>query len=93
FELETYKIMWEMSSPGSPSEKCFKRCTNMTYYASKFTDSHSSEHYPDFRFLSEDELVPLSVQGVAFSALTIDPPSYLNHLLSRFCRAGWIHGS
>ncbi|ESK96341.1 d-amino-acid oxidase [Moniliophthora roreri MCA 2997] len=90
FELETHKIMWEMSVPGSPSEKCFKRCTDRTYYASKLTDSHPCEHYPDFRFLSEDELVPGSVQGVSFSALTIDPPSYLDYLLSRFCSAGGI---
>ncbi|ESK96340.1 d-amino-acid oxidase [Moniliophthora roreri MCA 2997] len=90
FELETYKVMWEMSSPGSPSEKCFKRCTDRTYYASKLADPHPCDYYPDFKFLPEDKLIPGAVQGVSFSTLTIDPPTYLNYLLSRFCGAGGI---
>ncbi|EEB99213.1 hypothetical protein MPER_01150 [Moniliophthora perniciosa FA553] len=45
FELETYKVMREMSCPGSPFEKCFKRCIDRTYYPSKLGDPHPWYYY------------------------------------------------
>ncbi|KAK7036572.1 cytochrome p450 [Paramarasmius palmivorus] len=87
-ELETFEIMWELSSPGSPTEKCFKRCTDKTYYGEPRPKPHPFEFYPDFRYLDKEELISGSVEGVSFTTVTIDVPVYLNYLLARFCGNG-----
>ena len=43
---------------------------------------------PQYQRLPESELIPGAKAGVTFTTLTIDPPVYLNYLLSRFLAKG-----
>ncbi|KAG7446865.1 D-aspartate oxidase [Guyanagaster necrorhizus] len=87
-DSETFKIMWDLSAPGSEAERCFKRLTKKSYYGESKAKPYLLESMPDFRYMDAGELVEGSVEGVSFSTFTIDVPIYLNYLLSRFLAHG-----
>ncbi|PBK94623.1 nucleotide-binding domain-containing protein [Armillaria gallica] len=85
---ETFKIMWDLSAPGSEAESCFKRLTKKSYYDESRPKPHLLESMPDFRYTDPGELPEGFVEGVSFSTFSIDVPIYLNYLLSRFLAHG-----
>jgi len=80
--------MWDMSKPGGEAEKCFLRLPQVEYYQEERANIHALQHMPDFRVLTENELVHDAKCGVSFTTITIDSPIYLNYLLSRFLARG-----
>ncbi|EJD46855.1 D-amino-acid oxidase [Auricularia subglabra TFB-10046 SS5] len=88
FDRETFKVMWEMSAPGSEAEGCFMRLPQTEYFAEVRVRPHPLEVMPDFRYLGGDQLVQGSQDGVAFTTVTIDIPKYLPYLLARFLGRG-----
>lgn len=84
FDNETFKIMWDLSAPGSEAERCFKRLTKMSYYGETRPKPHPLESMPDFRYMNPEGFV----EGVSFSTVSVDVPIYFNYLLSRFLAHG-----
>jgi D-amino-acid oxidase len=89
-ERETFKIMWEMSTPGDEAESCFLRAPQTEYYAVEEGDQYLHSFYPDFQRLeaSAYACVAEAVSAVSFSTLHINTPEYLSHLLARFLSHG-----
>ena len=46
-EKETFRVMWEMSAPGSDTEGCFLRLPQAEYYIDKRVNATGLEHMPD----------------------------------------------
>ncbi|PCH44730.1 D-aspartate oxidase [Wolfiporia cocos MD-104 SS10] len=86
-QRDTFKVMWELSTPGGGAEGCFRRLTTLEYYYDGMTAS-GAEWMPNFCVLPEDALAPGTKTGYSFDTYTIDPPLYLNYLLSRFIARG-----
>ncbi|KAJ3508067.1 hypothetical protein NMY22_g16731 [Coprinellus aureogranulatus] len=74
------------------AKACFLQLPQSEFFSSQRDSPSSLTHMPDFRELSSDSeevlKVPGASSGEAFTTLTIDVPSYLNYLLSRFLGAG-----
>ncbi|KZT08039.1 D-amino-acid oxidase [Laetiporus sulphureus 93-53] len=85
-EKETFKVMWKMSAPGGDAEGCLRRLKSFDYFYDKADIPKTS--MPSFRVLPEDELIPNAKMGWSFDTYTINPPAYLNYLLSRFLARG-----
>jgi len=49
FDKETFKVMWEMSAPGRPTERCFLRLSQVEYYHEQFDEPHYLSWMPDVR--------------------------------------------
>ncbi|KDR68348.1 hypothetical protein GALMADRAFT_256974 [Galerina marginata CBS 339.88] len=88
FEQETFKVMWELSEPGSNAEESFLRIPQTEYYYTERPQPDPLENMPDYRHLREDELIHGAKAGAAFTTFTIDVPIYLNYLLMRFLAYG-----
>ncbi|EJD40291.1 nucleotide-binding domain-containing protein, partial [Auricularia subglabra TFB-10046 SS5] len=86
----TFKVMWDMSAPGSETEGCFLRITQSEYYpdAPPAELTSALDNMPDFRFLTASDLPPGVQWGVEFRTVTIDVPVYLPYLLERFLARG-----
>ncbi|KAJ7634320.1 hypothetical protein B0H17DRAFT_1107591 [Mycena rosella] len=94
-ETETFRVLWEMSAPGHPAEKCFMRAPQYGYYFEEFSNPRNVETTPDFKFLPKSALIPGAVAGISFTVVSFDPILYLNYLHKRFLAAGgkMVHGS
>jgi len=89
FEKTTFDIMWDLSKPnGDDAEECFLRVPQTNYYRDDKEKVDVFEKMPNFRRLSETELIPGTVLGVSFTTVTIDVPIYLNYLLTQFLANG-----
>ncbi|KAH6905344.1 D-amino-acid oxidase [Coprinopsis sp. MPI-PUGE-AT-0042] len=86
-DCETFTEMWKLSEENE-AEGCFLRLqqTELLKYVRPGPSSH--QHKPEFRVLSEEELVHGAVAGETFKTVTIDVPNYLNYLLSKFLSRG-----
>ncbi|KAG5638000.1 hypothetical protein H0H81_002268 [Sphagnurus paluster] len=81
-DFETFQMMWELSAPGGPAEKCFLRLNQEEYHCEE-------RPKPDILEMMPDEAWPgRAVDGIAFTTLTIDTPVYLDYLMSRFVKGG-----
>ncbi|KZT08034.1 D-amino-acid oxidase [Laetiporus sulphureus 93-53] len=87
-QRDTFKVMWDLSEPGSEAEGCFRRIKTREYYYEK-TDIDAS-WMPDFQPLPINSLVPPTKSGYTYSTYTVDPPLYLNYLLARFLARGGV---
>ncbi|KAJ7243850.1 D-amino-acid oxidase [Mycena haematopus] len=94
-DTETFRVFWLMSEPGHPAEKCFIRTPQYEHYFEDFSHPRGLETMPDFRVMSKSELIPGAVFGINFTAISFDPPLYLDYLHKRFLAAGGrlVHGS
>ncbi|KZV88380.1 D-amino-acid oxidase [Exidia glandulosa HHB12029] len=84
----TFQEMWKMSAPGSDAEGCFMRLPQTEYFAEPRARPHPLEVMPDFRYVDPAELIPGAEDGVHFTTVTIDIPTYLPYLLSKFLGNG-----
>jgi len=87
-DMDTFKVMWDLSAPGGGAEGCFLRLNQTEYYREEYTQPDPLEIMPDAKYISKDALIPGAAYGITFTTLTIDTPKYLNYLLSRFLASG-----
>ncbi|KAG6850028.1 hypothetical protein H0H93_002232 [Arthromyces matolae] len=87
-DLETFKIMWETSAPGCPTEHCFLRMTHEEYHRQEKPKPDVHSFMPDFREPPREAWPEGAVHGAAFTTLTVDTPVFLDHLMSRFIGNG-----
>lgn len=83
---DTFKVMWNLSAPGGEAEGCFRRLKTMEYYYDKL--EVNADEMPDFQEIPERALAPGTKCGYSFDTYVIDPPVYLNYLMSRFIAHG-----
>ncbi|KAH9849568.1 D-amino-acid oxidase [Lenzites betulinus] len=85
-DRETFDVMWELSAPGGDAERCFFRIPQTDY----LLDGRDEclDWMPNFKKLAGDELVAGALVGTSFKTVTIDTPTYLPYLLSRFIARG-----
>ncbi|KAN0085972.1 D-aspartate oxidase [Tylopilus felleus] len=86
-DKETFETMWHDSEPGGKGELFFRH-THTEFRADGIDPSTWLEYMPNFRTVSENELIPGSTAGYTFTTLTLDTPAYLNWLLARFLSGG-----
>ncbi|KAF7350765.1 D-aspartate oxidase [Mycena sanguinolenta] len=91
----THEVFWTMSEPGHPAEKCFIRTPQYEHYFEEDGYPRGLGTMPDFRYMEKSELIPGAVCGISFTAISFDPPVYLDYLHKRFLEAGGklVHGS
>ncbi|KAF7350767.1 D-aspartate oxidase [Mycena sanguinolenta] len=91
----THQVFWSMSEPGHPAEKCFVRTPQYEHYFEEEGYPRGLETMHDFRYMEKSELIPGAVCGISFTAISFDPPVYLDYLHKRFLEAGGklVHGS
>lgn len=90
-DRETFKIMWEMSAPGTETEHLFLRQPQTEFYVKEEKiRNYNLNVMPDYRVLDKSELRLNTTNGIAFTTLTIDTPLYLEYLLKKFTSAGGI---
>ncbi|KAJ6597793.1 D-amino-acid oxidase [Mycena vulgaris] len=94
-DTETFRVFWEMSAPGHPAEKCFIRTPQHEHYFEDLGHPRGLETMPDFELMPKSALIPGAVFGISFTAISFDPPAYLDYLHKRFLAAGGrlVHGS
>ncbi|EED78494.1 predicted protein [Postia placenta Mad-698-R] len=83
---DTFKVMWNLSAPGGEAEGCFRRLKTMEYYYDKL--EVNADEMPGFQEIPEHALAPGTKCGYSFDTYVIDPPVYLNYLMSRFIAHG-----
>ncbi|KAG5643697.1 hypothetical protein DXG03_009746 [Asterophora parasitica] len=86
-DLETFKVMWELSEPGTETAKYFMRIEQTEYYTD-FKYLPPLDRMPNFKVLAQEALPEGIVHGSTFSTLTIDTPNYLPYLARRLVAAG-----
>ncbi|KAJ7908233.1 D-amino-acid oxidase [Mycena leptocephala] len=93
-DTETFRAFWEMSAPGHPAEKCFIRTPQYEHYFEDLGHPRGLETMPDFEIMPKSALIAGAVFGISFTAISFDPPVYLNYLHKRFLAAGGkiVHG-
>lgn len=90
-DMDTFKIMWDMSVPGSGAEECFLRVIQTEFYEDKEAETAIIDAWkdmPDFRHLAKEELITGAEAGVQFTTVTIDTSKYLPYLFSKFLKGG-----
>jgi len=87
-DMDTFKVMWDLSAPGGGAEGCFLRLDQTEYYREARTEPNPLEMMPDSKYVPEGALISGAAYGLSFTTLTIDTPKYLNYLLSRFLASG-----
>ncbi|KAF5383266.1 hypothetical protein D9615_005065 [Tricholomella constricta] len=86
-DLETFKVMWELSAPGTETEQYFKRIVQTEYYTNTKL-LPPLDRMPNYKVLAPETLPTGIVHGSSFSTLTIDTPKYLAYLAARLVSAG-----
>ncbi|KAJ7468256.1 hypothetical protein B0H11DRAFT_2305821 [Mycena galericulata] len=94
-DTETFRVFWKMSEPGHPAEKCFIRTSQHEHYFEDLSHPRGLETMPDFKLMLKSALLPGAKFGITFTAISFDPPAYLDYLSNRFLSAGrkLVHGS
>ncbi|KAG9311669.1 hypothetical protein JVU11DRAFT_7904 [Chiua virens] len=89
-DKETFEIMWRDSEPGGSDavSGLFFRHTHTEFRADGIDPSAWLDYMPDFRTVSERELVSSSTAGYTFTTFTLNTPAYVNWLLARFLAGG-----
>ncbi|KAF9239271.1 hypothetical protein BU15DRAFT_62037 [Melanogaster broomeanus] len=89
-DKETFEVMWRDSEPEGrgAAAGCFFRHNHTEFRADGIDPSPWLDYMPDFRAVSEDNLIPNSTAGYTFSTFTLNTPIYLNWLLARFLASG-----
>ncbi|KAJ6617117.1 D-amino-acid oxidase [Mycena sp. CBHHK59/15] len=87
-DTETHRVFWEFSQPGHPAEKAFIRTPQYEHYFDDEAMPRGLETMPDFKVLPQSALIPGAVFGIGFTAISFDPPVYLDYLHKRFLAAG-----
>ncbi|KAF8670703.1 FAD dependent oxidoreductase [Rhizoctonia solani] len=87
-DRETFKVMWEMSEPNNPAERCFMRIAQQEHFCGTKEAYQGLDVMPEFREMRQEELTQGADSGAAFNTITIDTPVYLPYLLSTFLGKG-----
>ncbi|KAF8750301.1 FAD dependent oxidoreductase [Rhizoctonia solani] len=87
-DRETFKVMWEMSEPNNPAERCFMRIPQQEHFCGTKEAYQGLDVMPEFREMRQEELTQGADSGAAFNTITIDTPVYLPYLLSTFLGKG-----
>ncbi|KAI6158189.1 hypothetical protein BKA82DRAFT_996629 [Pisolithus tinctorius] len=84
----TFEIMWKDSAHGGPIQGCFLRHNHTEFRSDGVDPTEWLDYMPEFRSVSNNELVPGATRGWTFTTFTLYPPVYLNWLLGRFLTNG-----
>ncbi|KAI5996464.1 hypothetical protein F5J12DRAFT_772686 [Pisolithus orientalis] len=87
-DKETFEIMWKDSAHGRPIQGCFLRHYHTEFRSDGVDPTEWLDYMPEFRSVSNNELVPGATHGWTFTTFTLYPPVYLNWLLNRFLTDG-----
>ncbi|KAA1473001.1 FAD dependent oxidoreductase [Dentipellis sp. KUC8613] len=89
-EKETFKVMWDLSAPGSEAEGCFLRAPQTEYNIVEDKTPDYLTFMPDFKRLPSESFasVPGALSATTFTTVNINTPVYLPWLLSRFLARG-----
>ncbi|RXW22223.1 hypothetical protein EST38_g3627 [Candolleomyces aberdarensis] len=87
-EVDTFKVLWDLSAPGSDAEGCFLRIHEEEYFYDDSIPIKPFENMPDFQRLEKAQLPAGALSGISFTTVTIDTPLYLNYLLNQFLGKG-----
>ncbi|KAI9460822.1 hypothetical protein HD554DRAFT_2206826 [Boletus coccyginus] len=88
-DKETFETMWQDSTPdGGAVAGLFFRHTHTEFRADGIDPSPWLDYMPNFRTVSEYDLIPGSTAGYTFTTFTLNTPAYMNWLLSRFLSLG-----
>ncbi|KAJ7234450.1 hypothetical protein C8J57DRAFT_1195332 [Mycena rebaudengoi] len=87
-DTETFHVFWKLSEKGSPAEKCFIRTPQYEHYFEDHAHPVGLETMPDFKIMPKSDLIPGAVFGINFTAISFDPPVYLDYLHERFLDCG-----
>ncbi|KAG6854428.1 hypothetical protein C0991_006972 [Blastosporella zonata] len=88
-DLATFKVMWELSTPGTETAQYFKRLVQTEYY-SDLKLLAPLDRMPGYKVHDSETLPFGTVVGVTFDTVTIDTPPYLRYLADRFTGAGGV---
>ncbi|KAG6850030.1 hypothetical protein H0H93_002234 [Arthromyces matolae] len=86
-DLETFKVMWELSTPGTDTAQYFMRLLQTEYYSDPKL-LPPLDCMPDYVFHDSATLPFNAKVGVTFKTVTIDTPNYLLFLARRFTASG-----
>ncbi|PPQ74276.1 hypothetical protein CVT26_003900 [Gymnopilus dilepis] len=86
-DLETFRTMWDLSSPEGAAPACFLRLPQVEYYREE-PNLETLKLMPSFRELPEGALVPEAVRGITYDTVNTDAPTFLNYLLAEFLASG-----
>ncbi|KIJ14603.1 D-aspartate oxidase [Paxillus involutus ATCC 200175] len=89
-DKETFEVMWRDSEPkeNGAAAGYFFRHNQTEFRADGVDPSPWLDYMPEFRAVSEDDLIANSTAGWTFTTFTINTPVYLNWLLARFLAGG-----
>ncbi|KAG6878040.1 hypothetical protein C0992_008731 [Termitomyces sp. T32_za158] len=88
-DLTTFKVMWELSTPGTETAQYFRRLKQTEYYSNS-TLLAPLDRMPDYKMHDPETLPFDATVGVSFNTVTIDTPKYLTYLARRFTEAGGV---
>ncbi|KAG0707887.1 hypothetical protein DFH29DRAFT_994524 [Suillus ampliporus] len=83
-DQDTFNVLWQLSEPGGTAEGCFLRHSHTEYHGDDFANAEWVRYMPDFRYIENNELRGPAKMGFSFSTVSMNPPVYLNWLLSLF---------
>ncbi|KAH9477468.1 D-amino-acid oxidase [Psilocybe cubensis] len=86
-DIETFKTMWDLSSPEGDAPGCFKRLKQKEFHREP-TNLDTLSLMPNYTELGKDELVPGAISGITYDSVNTDAPIFLNYLLSTFLASG-----
>ncbi|KAG6332546.1 hypothetical protein ID866_6545 [Astraeus odoratus] len=87
-DRETFEVMWKDSEPDGSIPGCFFRHNHTEFHGDGVDPTKCLNYMPDFRAVSQNELVPGATHGWTFTTVTLYVPVYLNWLLGRFLAKG-----
>ncbi|QRW23647.1 FAD-dependent oxidoreductase [Rhizoctonia solani] len=85
-DRETFKVMWEMSEPNNPAERCFMRIPQQEHFCGTKEAYQGLDVMPEFREMRQEELTQGADSGAAFNTIRLTPVylPYLIHPRERF---------
>ncbi|KAG6332544.1 hypothetical protein ID866_6543 [Astraeus odoratus] len=87
-DKETFDVMWKDSGLDGPIPRCFLRYNHTEFHGDGVDPTKGLDYMPDFRPISQTELVPGATHGWTFTTFTLYTPVYLNWLMGRFLAGG-----
>ncbi|KAK2465596.1 hypothetical protein APHAL10511_002488 [Amanita phalloides] len=87
-ERRTFKTLWELSEPGTPTAGLFLRARQTEHFIRPRSEDDPLKAMPNHQVLPKDKLFRNAVDGATFDTVNINAPQYLPYLFSRFQAAG-----
>ncbi|KZT68367.1 FAD dependent oxidoreductase [Daedalea quercina L-15889] len=85
-EQDTFKEMWKLAGQDGPARSSLHRITEREYFRNEL--DLQTHWMPNFQQIPTESLVSDARRGYSYNTYTVDPPLYLNYLLSRFIARG-----